>query len=358
MLIFLLLLLAPFAVLGVPTSFSLGQLVLQFPNSLEAQNDAASPPPSIVQLDGPSPTAAQVDGPSPSAVSVVYQFNEARLENLHARSNGQLVVSAVNKPLMYGVDPTEPGRPPTLIHNFTSAGVTSLLGIAEYAPDVFAVVTGNWTSPITHTPFSFSVHSVDLNTRNPTVKLIAKIPEGNALNGMASLYGGTSDTVLIVDSYQEAIWKLNITTGEYSKAIESPLFGNTTHNPMGINGIRSVPGYVYFSNSAQGSYGRVPVDDNANATGEVQILARVDSPADLWDDFDLDWEGNAWVATHAQKVCEVTVEGKKRNVTGIMQPTSARFGRGSKQQEKTLYLSTVGNGTGGGQVVALKTWLV
>lgn len=57
MLIFLLLLLAPFAVLGVQTSFSLGQLVLELPDSLETQNDAASPPPSITQLDGPSPAA-------------------------------------------------------------------------------------------------------------------------------------------------------------------------------------------------------------------------------------------------------------------------------------------------------------
>ena len=48
------------------------------------------------------------------------------------------------------------------------------------------------------------------------MKLIAKIPEGNALNGMAGLYGGTSDTILVVDSYKAAIWKLNITTGEYS----------------------------------------------------------------------------------------------------------------------------------------------
>lgn len=74
---------------------------------------------------------------------MVYQFKEENLENYHARLNGQLVVSVVNEPLMYGIDPTKPGKSATLIHNFTSAGVTSLLGIAEYAPDVFAVLTGN-----------------------------------------------------------------------------------------------------------------------------------------------------------------------------------------------------------------------
>ena len=78
----------------------------------------------------------------------------------------------------------------------------------------------------------------------------------------------------------------------------------------------------------------------------------------LWDDFDLDWEGNAWVATHAEGVYEVTVEGKQRNITGIVVPTSARFGRGSKIQKNSLYLSTVGNGTVGGQVVALNICMV
>ena len=359
MLIFLLFLLVPFTVLGIPTSFSLGQLTLELPNSLEAQDDTTLPP-SVIQLDGPSPAAGQANAPSPSAISLVYQFSEETLENLHVRSNGQLILSVVNKPLMYTIDPTKPRGRPTLVYNFTSAGVTSLLGVAEYAPDVFAVVTGNWTTPAPYKPRpgSFSIHSVDFNTPKPTVKLISKIPEALALNGMASLHGGYSDTILVVDSHKESIWKLDVTTGEYSLAIQSPLFGNSTTNPMGINGIRAVPGYVYFSNTAQMTYGRVPVDDNATPTGEVQILARADSPAAKWDDFDLDWEGNAWVGTHAGSVYEVTVEGKQRNVTGVENPTSARFGRGSKQQEKILYLSTTGNATVAGQVIALNTCLL
>ena len=88
--LFVLLLLAPFAVLAAPTSFSLGQLVFQFPNSLEIEHDAAPPPPSAVPLAGPSP----------STISLVYQFKEERLENLHARSNGHLIVNVVNKPLI------------------------------------------------------------------------------------------------------------------------------------------------------------------------------------------------------------------------------------------------------------------
>ena len=299
---------------------------------------------------------AVLAAPSPSAFSIVYQFKEERLENLHARSNGHLIVDVVNKPLIYGLDPTKPGRPPTLLHNFT--GVTSVLGIAEYAPDVFAVIAGNWSNPYTHTPGSFAIHSLGFNTPgDPKVKLIAAMPEANALNGLTSLHGGPSDVVLAADSYQAAIWKLNVTTGEYRKAIEPPLLGNSSHSPIGINGIRSIPGWVYFTNTAQASYGRIPVDDDANATGEVQILARAPSTA-LWDDFDLDWEGTAWVATHASEVYAVTIEGKEKNNTGIMEPTSARFGRGSKQQENILYLSTVGEGTTAGQVVALNTCLV
>lgn len=94
----------------------------------------------------------------------------------------------------------------------------------------------------------------------------------------------------------------------------------------------------------------------------MQILARIDTNG-TWDDFEMDWEGDAWVATHPAALTEVTVEGKMRNTTGdgtvsMANPTSARFGRGSKEQEKTLYLSTSGDTTHAGQVIAVQTWLI
>ncbi|MDI1488669.1 MAG: hypothetical protein OHK93_007945 [Ramalina farinacea] len=348
-------LLAPFGVLARPTSFSLGQLVFQLPSSpvVEngvAENDVTPPPPPAFQVAPPT-----------TPIRVLHQFDDLRLENLHARSNGELILSVINKPMLYILDPTKQNSKPVLLHEFP--GVTACLGQAEIAPDVFAVVAGNWTEPGSHTPGSFSVWSIDLTTRGkPKVKQIAALPEANALNGMTTLHGGSPDIVLIADSVLGALWKLNVTSGEYKMAFDSPLFVNSTGAPIGINGIRSYSGSVYFFNSGQGTYGRVPVTYDGEWAGEVQILARIDTDGS-WDDFDMDWEGNAWVATHQAALMEVTVEGKMRNTTGdgtfsMANPTSARFGRGSKEEEKTLYLSAAGDQTHAGQVIAVKTWLI
>ena len=179
---------------------------------------------------------------------------------------------------------------------------------------------------------------------------------------MTALDGGSPDIVLIADSVLGALWRVNVTSGEYDKAIDSPLFLNTTNGALGINGLRSFQGSVYFTNSAQGTYGRVPVPYDGSLAGEVQIIATTGSPARL-DDFDIDSEGNAWIATHPNSVIEVTAQGNVKNVTGeggasIAQPSSARFGRGSNAQERTLYLATDGNQTAAGQVIAVNTCLV
>ena len=348
-------LLAPFGVLARPTSFSLGQLIFQLPSSpvVEngvAENDVTSPPPPALQV-----------APTNPAIRLVHQFDDLRLENLHARSSGELLLSVINHPFLYTLDPTKKHAKPELLYEFP--GATAMLGQAEIAPDVFAVVAGNWTSPGSHTPGSFSVWSIDLTTSGkPKVKQIAALPEANALNGMTTLHGGSPDIVMIADSVLGALWKLNVTSGEYKMAFDSPLFVNTTGAPIGVNGIRSFSGSVYFFNSGQGTYGRVPVTYDGEWAGEVQILARIDTDGS-WDDFDMDWEGNAWVATHAGALMEVTVDGKMRNTTGdgtfsMANPTSARFGRGSKEQEKTLYLSASGDSTCAGQVIAVQTWLM
>jgi hypothetical protein len=342
----LLLLLAPLSVLTLPNLYPTDQLVPQYPVSLGIQDALAPAAP-----------------PQSSAIQLVYQFKDpVALENLVARSNGHLVLTVSNQPNIYELDPNAKGKlSPTLLYSFP--GVSSLTGIAEYAPDMFAVVAGNWSSvTFQAVPGSFSIWSVDMNTAPPTVKMITAIPEAAALNG-ATILGGKPNIVLIADSALGAVWRLNVATGTYSMAMRYPSFTNATTafpRPIGINGLCVFGNMLYFLNSAQGSYGRVPINADGSSAGEVQILARVKSGA--YDDFDMDWEGTAWIATHANALNEVTIEGKQRNTTAdpdfeMLQPTGAIFGRGSKQEEKTLYLTT-GGGKAGGQVVSVQTWLI
>ena len=332
------LILAPLSVLADPTSSSDGQLVSQFPNSPVVENvDSAAPLGSGAQL--------------------IYQFKtEVALENFSPRSNGQLVITTANEPSVYGLDPSERSQPPKLLYQFPNA--SSALGIAEIAHDVFAVVVGNFSTPESAVPGSFSIWSLDLTTSTPTADIIASMPEAVALNGATTL-DGSPDILLIADSALGTVWRLNLTTRNYSIAIRDPLFSDSSQFFIGINGIRTSRGLLYFSNSAQGTFGRVLISNNGSAIGQVEIIARVDAQQLKYDDFAIDWAGTAWVTAHPNSLNEISFEGAQRNFTGkvagigLDQPASARFGRGSKQEEKTLYVVT-----STGQVIALDTYLL
>ena len=345
---FLSLFLAPFSALKGSTSSSASQLIIQL--SDDPVNTISTPPPP----------------PPSSAVRMVYQFKEqTELENLAPRSNGQLVLTVSSQPAIYNIDPSKKNQPPSLLYHFPNVGSTT--GIAEIAPDIFAVVTGNWSGVTFQAiPGSFYIWSVDLTTSKPTARIISSMPEAAALNGATTL-DGSPDLLLIADSALGAVWRLNTTTGDHSIAIQDPLFSNwSSPGPIGINGIRTFRGSLYFLNSAQGSYGRVPISSDGSATGEVEVIARVDVPRVRFDDFDMDWAGSAWIATHPNVVTQVSIEGVQRNFTGdnsgaaieMLQPTSARFGRGSVEEENVLYVVTGGSKTVGGQIIALNTWML
>ena len=342
----LLLLLAPFRVLTRPAPSLAGQLVYQF-------------------YDGPVIEKAAAP-PSPSAVQLVYEFPDSatKLENLAARSNGDILLTAVSKPSVYYLEPQRRNRPPQLLYQFPNA--TGMTGIVETTPDVFAVVAGNWsTATLTPTPGSFSVWTIDFNSpRQPTVKKIASMPGAGGLNEVAAL-DGSPDIVLIADSVLGAVWRLNLKTGDHSIAMRNPLFsGCQAKFPLGINGINVFEGMLYFINSAEKFYGRIPITKDGSAAGEVQVLYRVTQGSYIFDDFAMDWAGSAWIATHPNEVTQVTVEGKQRNITAdepnrdMTQPTSVVFGRGSKQEERKLYITTSGSDTVGGQVFSIDTGLI
>ena len=278
------------------------------------------------------------------------------MENLAARSNGHLLLTASNQPYLYDINPSASSITPTILPQFSNVG--SVLGIAETSPDVFAVAAGNYSASRVPTFGSFAVWSVNMNTAEPTVKLITTIPEAKGLNGAAALNGFTG-TVLIADSILGAIWKVDVNTGAYSMAIQ-----NSDLNPdpsvaegqsLGINGLRMADDSVYFTNSYQGTYGRIPINSDGSASGDAEILARTLSSSDLYDDFDLNSAGTAYISIHPNAINEVTTAGVSTNMTGdgssFLQPTSARFGRGS--EVNTLYVGNYGNGEVFGQVVAV-----
>ena len=287
-------------------------------------------------------------------VNTLFQFpnNGSWVDNIVLRSNGHLLLTRLDVPEVWSVDTTTGNA--SLAYSFPNA--TSCFGISEIDDDVFAVVVGNFsTKTYAPTPGTFSVQKLNFNggdatedyrsAKSLTASQIATLPEAQALNGMAS-FTKESNLVLIADSPKGAVWKVNTETGEYSVALNDTALepAEDVALPLGVNGLKVLNEYLYFSSTTRMQYGRVKLDENAAAAGDFEIIASGFLP----DNLDLAKDGSAYIATDPQNsVVRVTPYGQIALVAGgqlstkIPGATSCRL----TDDEKTLYV-----GTSGGQV--------
>lgn len=287
-------------------------------------------------------------------VETLFQFpnNGSWIDNIALRSDGSLLLTRLDVPEVWSVNTTSGNA--TLAYAFPN--VTSCFGISEIDNDVFAVVVGNFsTETYVPTAGSFSLQKLDFNNANvkgqervsdlAAVSMIAALPEAQALNGMTT-FTEDSDLVLIADSPKGAVWKVNIESGEYEVAMNHttmmPAKGQAL--PLGVNGLKYVDGYLYYSSTTRMEFCRVKVNDDATPAGEFEVIASGFLP----DNIDVTSNGTAYIATDPQNsVVRITPYGQISLVAGgqlstqMPGPTSCRL----TEDRKTLYV-----GTSGGQV--------
>jgi hypothetical protein len=303
------------------------------------------------------------------AIRTVYQFpNLTWIENIAVRSDGQLLVTKLTSPELHLVNPFTTYQGETLIARFPFA--LGALGIAEIEHDVFAVITGNFSiASIRATVGSFSVWKVDLR-RSPTAPTITKITDvaqGALLNGMTAMrsHGRTTD-VLISDSVLGVVFRVDVLSGEYAVVLDDALMKYIPGGvPVGINGLHVRDKVLYFINSSQGLFAKVPIHTNGTAAGDFVVVAR-NGPG---DDFTLDKHGNAFVAQNTGDALQlITPAGDVKvlagsvNETVLEGDTAAQFGRTPLDRD-ILYVTTNGGMIGlvpgtqieGGKIVAVDT---
>ncbi|KAJ7051033.1 hypothetical protein C8F01DRAFT_1176402 [Mycena amicta] len=315
--------------------------------------------------------------------SLLYQSRTGLfLENIAVRASSQLLLTSGVSPTLHTLDPrigTTPNLNLTLQEVYTFPNATALTGIAEYAPDVFAVVACILDGR-TEERGSVVVWRIDFTI---TVKPIARLPNSTDANGLSAVpVPGLPDVVLVADSAAGAVYAVNMRTGRVSVATPPPtplLGGSATESlSLGINGLHVHEGFLYATNSGRGTFVRAPIaihdhQHNSSVTlarnGAFEVIGVLppDAPVNsAFDDFAFDERGRAWVTVHPGALSLFTPQKNgswvQENAAGdpegsyavFVEPTSAAFGRGlgTGMEEKTkLYVVTEG-GQGGKAVLA------
>ncbi|KAJ6089249.1 hypothetical protein N7467_004465 [Penicillium canescens] len=308
---------------------------------------------SLPMLYGTEVWSSPYSNNKPSVkVETIFQFpeNGSWVDNLVLRSDGNLLLTRLDVPEVWSVNTTSGNA--TLAYSFPN--VTSCFGISEIADDVFAVVVGNFSTK-TYKPDagSFSVQKLDFNktskrrgkraSKLPAASRIVALQEAQALNGMTTF---SADLVLIADSPKGVVWKVNTKTGDYAVALNDttmlPAKGQAL--PLGINGLKAIEDYVYYSSTTRMEFCRVKVDADVKPIGDYEVIASGFLP----DNMDVTEDGIAYIATDPQNsVVRITPSGQISLVAGgqlsteMPGPTSARL----SEDRKSLYV-----GTSGGQV--------
>lgn len=302
---------------------------------------------------------------------LVTQFpNGTWVENIAVRENGDLLVTILSPSAsLYSISNPTSGEPKTdLIHTFDS--INGLVGLTEVKKDKFVVVGGTSSQVGVPVPGTFSAWNVNFQHGKTTIKLITAMPEATFPNGV-EVFSECQDIVLISDSTEGLVWRLNTKTGAYDVSAQVPEMAIPAGSALqiGINGIKVFRGYLYWSNSFEATIYRLKLNARGYAAkgAKVQTVAVVD--AIFIDDFTINSAGIIWAETNLDNQViaiqpfgeSVVVEGAPTELT-VAGDTAAAFGR-LKADKKILYVSTSGaegspvNGTitEGGKVVAVDT---
>lgn len=307
------------------------------------------------------------------------------LENIAVRSNGDLLVTKLwPSAAIYTIRaPWE--RRNTLEQVISIPSIQSIYGLAQVAPsrqgvESFIFVGGNSTSPGETVTGSFGAWAIDFESPGNEVK-VRKIsdmsPQSKFLNGVTAV-PGISDVVLVADSANGFVGRLELTTGTFdTSTFRFPLEMDPAEGarlPIGVNGIQIRNGHLYWTNSFQACIYCIAITPTGFPArySRPELIANLSKGVNFLDDFSFDVDGNIYASTNLDNsIVFIDTRSKEwKTVVGgigemtVAGSTSVTFGRGSKDKG-VLYVSTSGaiatpvNGTEieGSKVVAVDTRL-
>ena len=292
---------------------------------------------------------------SPKGHEIV-QIPDVWIENTAIRSNGNLLLNTIGDGKLYSLDVAQFPPQPQVIAHFEN--FNGLFGIAEVGKDVFAITGGDYGVKFQNNTMSLSL--VQFVGNETSIRNVFEKSKYGPVNGITAL-PKHKHIILGADSVRGEILRIDTTTGHIDVAIKHDQLGPIPNGPfgMGVNGIKILGNYLYFTNSARQSFGRVKIDRLGNRLGDIEVIYQEQSgkgAAYAPDDFVLDKYGNAYVAFWDGSLVKITTTGRRTVLVDDGVLAGATSVALSKDQ-KSLYVCTAGQGidkVSGGQVVEVK----
>ncbi|KAK0718485.1 hypothetical protein B0T26DRAFT_713436 [Lasiosphaeria miniovina] len=285
----------------------------------------------------------------------IYAFpdNATFIENVAVRPNGHILLGTFSNGSLFSLNPDTRTPEAELVAKLP--GVGALVGIAEIAPDVFAVGGGDLLPEgFGFVNGSMKVYTVDVKKKK--VKVAASLPAATGLNGITPLPGHPG-VVLAAESVAGQILRINTATGRIDVAIADTQLGPSSDPaivPLGVNGIKVSNGYLYFTNSGLGFFGRIKITASGERAGQVERITSIENPGftHAFDDFVFGsgLTPDAYVALHPNSIQRIAADGEQTlfvggdgsNLMPYPGPTSVALSRDGRK----IYIVT-----GLGQVV-------
>lgn len=211
--------------------------------------------------------------------------SDAWAEGVTIRPSGNVITTRIDEPEIYLINSASTKLSnefdvvkPKLLHTFKNAtGVFNLCPLKSDKEE-YAVISG-WADMAKVEFLDFVlwrlVMPADGSDEAPEVTKIADIGGGQFCMGMVAI---SERTLLICDAHQSCIWRVDIPTGTVSVLIEDETMRPQKGEFYGINRLRILAGYLWFTNTSTGKLCRAPIEyiDNDNdiqITGSVEIVA-------------------------------------------------------------------------------------
>ncbi|KAK7921426.1 hypothetical protein PG985_009448 [Apiospora marii] len=230
------------------------------------------------------PNSIQVDNvdmaylPFPSRQLFQFEQNGTWIENVAARSNGDLLFTVLQPaPQLYSMSAVQSKEPQvTLLFEFPD--MTGVLGITEASPDVFVVAGGKFTGTATPVFGTFSLWRVSFadaavtckihcgwSGKHPSFTKLLNLPDNVYPNGLTSV--PDKPGVIFVADSMGSLLRVDVTSGKIEAVAAVPEMAPVQGWPflMGINGIKIHDGYVYWTNSFAATMYRMAIDADGYA---------------------------------------------------------------------------------------------